>query len=136
MNECPLKQWLIIRRYCASPISGMGTTLALNGAYNLAGALFAHPNDHTAAFAQYEESMRPVVIRAQKLAPGMPYLINPETAWGVWTLNSIVYVIWVSGIIQLLSRFFGPPANMVPVVDFGFRELPDWTDAPSVSGQF
>jgi len=58
--------------YCASPISGMGTTLALQGAYNLAGALSQRSmaTDYASAFAFYEERMRPIVDRAQKLPLG------------------------------------------------------------------
>ncbi|KAK0285247.1 hypothetical protein LTR35_005449 [Friedmanniomyces endolithicus] len=70
--------------YCASPISGMGTTLAFNGAYNLAGAITQHPNDVPAALATYEIKMRPIVDLAQRLPLGgqAPYIINLETAWG------------------------------------------------------
>jgi len=39
--------------YCASPISGMGTSLGLSGAYVLAGELWRH-GDHVQAFAAYE----------------------------------------------------------------------------------
>ena len=105
----------------------MGTTLALSGAYNLAGALLQHPNDFATAFDQYEQHMRPVVERAQKLAPGMPHLFHPETEWGVWTLNTFVYLLDRSGIIKLLAGRFGPPANSVPVEDYGFRQLPEMT---------
>lgn len=105
----------------------MGTTLALSGAYNLAGALLRHPSDHTAAFDEYGAEMRPVVTRAQKLVPGMPYTFAPETAWGVWALNTIVYLMSMSGLPKLLFSFVGPPANSVPVKDYGFRPLPEWT---------
>ncbi|KAE9405792.1 oxidoreductase [Gymnopus androsaceus JB14] len=112
--------------YCASPLSGMGTTLALNGAYNLAGALERCLNDHTAAFAEYENKMRPLVDRAQKLAPGMPHMLNPETAWGVWVLNAIMYFFSWSGLISLMFKLgAGPPANAVPVEDYEFKELPE-----------
>lgn len=103
----------------------MGTTLGLNGAYNLAGALLKHPNDHEAAFAEYQEKMTPTVQRAQKLAPGFPHLMYPETAWGVAVLRYLVYFIWVSGVGNLMFKFAGPPANEVKVDDYGFRELPD-----------
>jgi 2-polyprenyl-6-methoxyphenol hydroxylase-like FAD-dependent oxidoreductase len=59
--------------YCPSPLSGQGTSLALVGAYVLATEL-AH-GDHRAAFARYEERMRPFVALNQALAtenPGMP----------------------------------------------------------------
>ncbi|KAL9114876.1 MAG: hypothetical protein Q9227_001119 [Pyrenula ochraceoflavens] len=114
--------------YCASPISGMGTTLALNGAYHLAGALTHHPNDYTAAFAAYEEKMRPIVDRAQKLAPGMPYLLNPETAWGLWILHMIIGFIAWSGVVNLVAKVIGPPANTATVEEYGFRQLPEMSD--------
>lgn len=104
----------------------MGTTLALDGAYNLAGALNRHPSDLAVAFDEYEADMRPVVVRAQKLFPGMPYIFAPETSWGVWTLNSIIYLLQLSGLPKVMFKFLGPPANTVPVKDYGFRTLPDW----------
>ncbi|MDL4820965.1 FAD-dependent monooxygenase [Actinomadura opuntiae] len=55
--------------YCASPASGQGTSLALVGAYVLAGELAAARGDHRAAFAAYEREMRPFVARNQKLGP-------------------------------------------------------------------
>lgn len=54
--------------YCASPASGQGTSLALVGAYVLAGEL-ASAASHERAFAAYEERMRPFVARNQALGP-------------------------------------------------------------------
>ena len=106
----------------------MGTTLALSGAYNLAGALMQHPNDHTAAFAQYEEKMRPTVTKAQKLAPGMPKLMSPETAWGIWVFHAIFWCLsWIQ-VMKVIVAFVGPPAHSVPVEDYGFRDLPEFKD--------
>lgn len=56
--------------YCGSPLTGMGTSLALVGAYVLAGELGRAAGDHAAAFARYEEIMRPYVATAHTLAPG------------------------------------------------------------------
>ncbi|AYF77890.1 FAD-dependent oxidoreductase [Nocardia yunnanensis] len=55
--------------YCASPASGQGTSLALVGAYVLAGELAAAHGDHEIAFAAYEQRMRPFVRENQKLGP-------------------------------------------------------------------
>ncbi|BCJ41910.1 FAD-dependent oxidoreductase [Actinoplanes ianthinogenes] len=55
--------------HCASPASGQGTSLALVGAYLLAGELAAAGGDHEAAFAAYERRMRPFAERNQKLGP-------------------------------------------------------------------
>ncbi|MFC7876638.1 FAD-dependent oxidoreductase [Isoptericola sp. NPDC057391] len=60
--------------YCASVLSGQGTSLALVGAYVLAQELAAHP-DHRDAFAAYDRRMRPFVAANQALAtenPGGP----------------------------------------------------------------
>ena len=56
--------------YCATPLTGLGTSLALVGAYVLAGELAAAGGDHGTAFARYESLMRPYVQQAQKLPPG------------------------------------------------------------------
>ncbi|MEV5880652.1 FAD-dependent monooxygenase [Streptomyces sp. NPDC052101] len=61
--------------YCASPLSGQGTSLALVGAWVLADALRRADRDHRTAFARYEERMRPFVEVNQALAtenPGGP----------------------------------------------------------------
>ncbi|HEX5597955.1 MAG TPA: FAD-dependent monooxygenase [Micromonosporaceae bacterium] len=55
--------------YCASPASGQGTSLALVGAYVLAGELAAAAGDHATAFDRYEEQMRDFVEQNQQLAP-------------------------------------------------------------------
>ncbi|MFI9488633.1 FAD-dependent monooxygenase [Promicromonospora sp. NPDC052451] len=54
--------------YCASPMSGIGTSLALVGAYVLAGELAAADGDHTRAFRAYEDEMREFTARAHAFA--------------------------------------------------------------------
>ncbi len=56
--------------YCPTPLTGLGTSLALVGAYVLAGELAAADGDHRTAFGRYEQVMRPYVTRAQQLPPG------------------------------------------------------------------
>jgi 2-polyprenyl-6-methoxyphenol hydroxylase-like FAD-dependent oxidoreductase len=53
--------------YCASPMSGQGTSLALIGAYVLAGELAAASGDAMRGFAEYESAMRPFVEANQAL---------------------------------------------------------------------
>lgn len=55
--------------YCASPASGQGTSLALVGAYVLAGELAAAAGDHRTGFPAYEQEMRPFTAANQKLGP-------------------------------------------------------------------
>ncbi|MEV4064454.1 FAD-dependent monooxygenase [Nonomuraea dietziae] len=54
--------------YCGSPLSGQGTSMAMVGAYVLAGELAAARGDHTAAFAAYERELRDYVRGNQELA--------------------------------------------------------------------
>jgi 2-polyprenyl-6-methoxyphenol hydroxylase-like FAD-dependent oxidoreductase len=53
--------------YCASPMSDQGSSLALIGAYVLAGELAAAGGDHQAAFAEYDRVMRPFIAVNQAL---------------------------------------------------------------------
>ncbi|MCQ4045563.1 FAD-dependent monooxygenase [Streptantibioticus rubrisoli] len=54
--------------YCGSPLSGQGTSMALIGAYVLAGELKAAGGDHVAAFAAYEKELRGFIERNQDIA--------------------------------------------------------------------
>ena len=53
--------------YCASPMSGQGNSLALIGAYVLAGELATSKGDYRMALANYEKELRPFVKVNQEL---------------------------------------------------------------------
>ena len=53
--------------HCSSPMSGQGTSLALLGAYILAGELAAAGDDHERGFANYDRAFRAYVERTQRL---------------------------------------------------------------------
>lgn len=72
--------------HCPSPLGGGGTSLALIGAYVLAGELASHPGDTAGALRRYEELLRPATDRAQKLPPLR--LANPRTRAGIRTLRT------------------------------------------------
>jgi 2-polyprenyl-6-methoxyphenol hydroxylase-like FAD-dependent oxidoreductase len=56
--------------WCPTPLSGLGTSTALVGAYVLAGELAKAGGDHRAAFAAYESMLSAYVTQAQQLPPG------------------------------------------------------------------
>lgn len=64
--------------YAPSFLSGQGTSLALVGAYVLAGELAAYA-DPIAAFTSYEQIVRPFVEANQELATGGGGLLLPRT---------------------------------------------------------
>lgn len=54
--------------WCASPRSGMGTTLAMVGSYLLAHEISSAGTDYASALERYQQLMTPYVARCQKLA--------------------------------------------------------------------
>lgn len=68
--------------YCPTPLTGLGTSLALVGAYVLAGELAAS-EDHRVAFGKYDQIMRPYVTEAQKLPPGGASGYAPSSAFAI-----------------------------------------------------
>ncbi|WP_114937263.1 FAD-dependent monooxygenase [Mucilaginibacter endophyticus] len=74
--------------YCASPMSGMGTSMAVVGAYILAGELQASAGDHSIAFKNYETKMRPLTTACQKLAEGAEWFV-PQTRFKLWMSRQI-----------------------------------------------
>ncbi|MFI5736011.1 FAD-dependent monooxygenase [Kribbella sp. NPDC051587] len=67
--------------YCASSLSGMGTSLAIVGAYVLAGELHVAGGDHARAFAAYDVRMRGFVAACQKQALEGARWFVPATKW-------------------------------------------------------
>ncbi|KAI1743025.1 FAD/NAD(P)-binding domain-containing protein [Xylaria scruposa] len=92
--------------YCPSPITGMGTTLSLVGAYILAGELARHADaDVPAALRAYEDKLRPFVKEAQKLPPGAPDILFAETWWGVWFFTTMISLMAKLRLYDLIVRF-------------------------------
>ncbi|KAF7950132.1 hypothetical protein EAE96_007429 [Botrytis aclada] len=89
--------------YCPSPISGMGTSSAILGAYYLAGELGACKGNWEEGLRKYEEKMRPFVERVQKLPPGAPGILNPQTEWGVAILYRVLGLASWTGIAGWLA---------------------------------
>ncbi len=72
--------------WCATPLSGIGTTLALTGALVLAGELRRQPGP-AAAFAAYEAAMRPMVRDGQSVPKLAPRLMHPRSRLGIRLLH-------------------------------------------------
>jgi 2-polyprenyl-6-methoxyphenol hydroxylase-like FAD-dependent oxidoreductase len=71
--------------YCPGPAIGGSTSLAVLGAYVLAGELSVD-TDHEAAFARYEGEMRDLVHSSRKFALGVAKTLIPRTRLGVTAL--------------------------------------------------
>jgi len=94
--------------YAPTPLTGMGSSLAIIGAYVLAGELSKlddgeHPSK---ALEAYESTFRPFVEEAQKIPSFVPAIAHPERAWKrwlfqtfAWALSKVVVFPW------LVNRF-------------------------------
>ena len=68
---------------CPTPLTGLGTSVALVQAYVLAGELTRARGDHRVAFDRYEEVARPYVATAQELPPGGVNGYAPRSALAI-----------------------------------------------------
>ena len=107
--------------YCPTPLTGMGTTLAIVGAYLLAGELSRH-DKHEDAFAAYEKRMRPFVEDVQRLPPGVPWLAHPKSKFGVSLVNTVAGIL-ASKAVKKISKLFSSKEKDVTKDKI---ELPDF----------
>ena len=108
--------------HCPSPMIGMGTTLAVVGAYVLAGEIAKHMALRE-GLAAYERIMRPWVNQVQKLPPGVPRIANPTSRAGAALLRAAVRVAgtqMVRGIATRMSR--DRPAQTFALPDYAHLE--------------
>jgi 2-polyprenyl-6-methoxyphenol hydroxylase-like FAD-dependent oxidoreductase len=102
--------------YCPALLTGQGSTLAMMGAYILAGELKVALGDHKLAFPQYEQAFRPVVRQEQKKAGPSARFLVPATPLGLWVKT------------HLFPRLLPP---MLVAIERGRRLLPMLSSRPS-----
>jgi 2-polyprenyl-6-methoxyphenol hydroxylase-like FAD-dependent oxidoreductase len=91
--------------YAPSLASGQGTTLALVGAYVLAGELAAAGGNHRAAFEAYERRTRSYVARNQKLGTEAVKSMVLRTRWQIWFMNLMIRLVPYMPWKGLISRW-------------------------------
>ena len=92
--------------HCASPYSGMGISGGLVGAYVLAGEINAAPDDLTAAFARYDEVLRPFVDQIQAaVKPRLLRLGMPQSRLAISALQTATAIAVGLRIPELATRF-------------------------------
>jgi len=91
--------------YCASPLSGMGTGMAVVGAYILAGELKEADGDFELAYERYESLMRAFVKRCQDIADGAVDWFVPRTRFKLWMSSQmwkvLPYTPWKNMMIEV-----------------------------------
>jgi len=104
--------------YCPSPMAGVGTSLALVGAYVLAGELAGAGGDHNVAFNRYQDEMRSYVAQGQRLAKGNAIGLVPRSRTRIWfrnqTIRALPYLPWKG----LIAGGVQKAANAITLKDY------------------
>jgi 2-polyprenyl-6-methoxyphenol hydroxylase-like FAD-dependent oxidoreductase len=123
--------------WCATPLAGIGTTLAVTGAYVLAQELIRNA-DVEAAFKAYEAQMRPMVEDGQGVPKIAPRLMHPKSRLGISLLHGVLGVASSDIVRNLSAKLISGQARkwICPAtIEAGFGTLPrrySW-GAPSPS---
>lgn len=104
--------------WCATPLSGVGTTLAIVGAYVLAGEL-SRTKDCAGAFAAYDRIMRPFVEEGQNVPKILPRLLNPHTQAGIAMLRGVLRVVSLPAIRDVAAKLIVRNSEGIDLPDYG-----------------
>lgn len=110
--------------WCPTPLTGLGTSLAVVGAYVLAGELAAAGGDHPRAFARYEQVLRDFVESAQQLPPGGVGGYAPMRAFDIRLRTASMRWMTRWPLKQLIARQFDKAGDVV---------LPDYDAVPTMA---
>ncbi|MEU6786544.1 FAD-dependent monooxygenase [Nonomuraea angiospora] len=105
-----------------SPLSGQGTSLALVGAYVLAGELKAAGGDHQVAFARYQEEMRGYVdvnldlgeSNAKQMVAGSTRQIRMQTTM----MRMVSHLPWKDLALRPILKPLSAAANAITLKDY------------------
>lgn len=92
--------------YAPGP-TGAGTTLALAGAYYLAGEINKHNGDLQAGLEGYSQQMKPLITELQKIPPLIPGIMAPQSAWGLWLRNQLFRFICWARLLEFAQKLLG-----------------------------
>jgi 2-polyprenyl-6-methoxyphenol hydroxylase-like FAD-dependent oxidoreductase len=110
--------------YCPSPASGQGTSMALVGAYVLAGKLAAAAGNEHTAFSGYEHELRSYVEQNQRLAPenlkGMVLRSRPQIWFQTQMIRMLPYLPGKDRIIGRVTQAIHSAANAIILKDYAY----------------
>ncbi|MBD8554511.1 FAD-dependent monooxygenase [Rhizobium sp. CFBP 8762] len=112
LRQVRLKRWSNGRvvltgdaAWCATPLAGIGATLAVTGGYVLASEL-KRSADCAEAFASYERAMRPMVRKGQGIPKLAPRLMNPQTRLGIHLLHGALKMAAQPSVRSVFTKVF------------------------------
>lgn len=104
--------------WCPTPLTGIGTSLAMIGGYVIAGEL-ANGADPAAAFGAYERIMRPYVKKGQRLPKIVPRILWPHTHFGLAFLQRAMRVAGSPLVKKLIDNGFARPSDQFELPSYG-----------------
>jgi 2-polyprenyl-6-methoxyphenol hydroxylase-like FAD-dependent oxidoreductase len=117
IQQIKMAKWSTSRVVCLgdtafapTPLTGMGTSLAIIGAYVLAGELskLSNGEDLAKGLVAYENTLRPFVEQVQQIPSFFPGAAHPETRWQRWLLQTCLWILSKAATIpQLVNLFSG-----------------------------
>ncbi len=99
-------------------VGGLGTGLAIVGAYVLAGELATAGGDHRAAFTRYEDQIRDYARGCQKTAEGAGPFLAPRTRAAIWRRNQIYRLLSARPLNGFLNRLTTKAASNIALKDY------------------
>ena len=91
---------------CPSVLSGKGSTLAIVGAYILAGELKQANGNYEIAFDNYEKILKPFMDKKQKSAQAFAKSFVPKSNFGIWLRNKAFKLMSLPFVSNLLLNQF------------------------------
>jgi 2-polyprenyl-6-methoxyphenol hydroxylase-like FAD-dependent oxidoreductase len=111
--------------YCPGPAVGGSTSLAVVGAYVLAGELARTRGDYAVAFAAYESTMREPVLRSRAFARGAAKSLVPSSRAAAWAMSQAVQLVSLlpASLTRAVAKF-----NTKGVRMHDSMRVPDYTE--------
>ncbi|KAF2713435.1 FAD/NAD(P)-binding domain-containing protein [Pleomassaria siparia CBS 279.74] len=105
---------------------GVGTTLAMMGAYILSGELAKTTSSdssmHVAtALSQYEKTLRQYYEKNSAAPSGFPQLANPQTQWGIGVMHMTLRFAYYTGLERLLRGMGDSSEEVWKLPDYGWK---------------
>lgn len=105
--------------YCPSPLSGQGSSLALVGAYVLAGELKEAQGNYSLAFSTYEQQMRSFVEQNQKIGKMVAGSMVENSQFKIHLRN---FMMRLPGVMPIMFRYINKmvakSANAIVLKDY------------------
>ncbi len=109
--------------WCTTPISGIGTTLAVVGAYVLAGEL-AKTENRAEAFQRCQRIMRPFVDQGQGVSKANQFWTHPHSKFGIAVQHTVLGVLSKAAIRDVFLKTTMRESEDIDLPNYDFGGTP------------